>query len=79
MSCEQTTTANPIERFIGCFDSVEAAALAAGVSRERLRQMRHAGFVTTRDRAITMALACKNRVRPAALLALPPKATGAAA
>lgn len=71
MNCITATTANPIEQFIGLFPTVGAAAQAAGVTREQLRKFRHRGYVSTRDRALHMARACRNRVSPARLLALP--------
>lgn len=71
MDCKAQQNPNPIERFIACFDSAREAAEAAEVSREMLRKMRHRGYVSTRDRALVMAGACRNRVKPAALLALP--------
>lgn len=71
MNCKARQNPNPIERFVACFDSVGKAAEAAKVSTEMLRKMRHRGYVSTRDRALVMAGACRNRVKPAALLALP--------
>lgn len=74
MNCTSTTSANPIEQFIELFPTVGAAADAAGVTREQLRKFRHRGYVSTRERALHMARACRNRVSPARLLALPRKA-----
>jgi len=61
---------NPIERFIACFPTVRAAAAAAGVSTAMLRRMRSRGYVSTRQRALRMALACEGRLSAAELLAL---------
>lgn len=61
---------NPIERYIACFETVRAAALAAGVSTAMLRKMRSRGYVSTRQRALRMARACGFRVGAAELLAL---------
>jgi hypothetical protein len=63
--------ANPVERFVDCFDTVKDAASAAGVTTEQLRQLRKRGYVNTRDRAIAMAEGCNQRVTAAALLDLP--------
>ncbi|RDZ28662.1 hypothetical protein [Lysobacter silvisoli] len=62
---------NPILRYIACFATVSAAARAAGISTEMLRQMRIKGFVSTRNRALRMAEACGGRLEPAELMALP--------
>ncbi|WP_394537443.1 hypothetical protein PRJ39_14800 [Lysobacter enzymogenes] len=62
---------NPIERYIACFDTVRAAATAAGVSATMLRRMRSRGYVSTRQRALLMARACGFRLAPAELMALP--------
>lgn len=77
MNCTSQKTANPIEQFIGCFDSVEAAAKGAGISYEMLRRMRHRGYATTRERAIVMATACGDRIAPAELLGLKKKGRAA--
>lgn len=70
MNCITTQKSNPIERFVSCFPSVTAAAEGAGVSREMLRQIRHRGYVSTRERALVMSKACNGKVKPAELLAL---------
>lgn len=69
-SMERSPTSNAITRYIACFGSVGAAALAAGVTTEMLRRMRLRGYVSTRDRALRMANACGFRVGPAELLGL---------
>lgn len=61
---------NPIERYIACFETVRAAADAAGVSTAMLRRMRSRGYVSTRQRALRMARACGFRLAAAELLAL---------
>ena len=63
-------TANPVERYVDCFHSCQAAADAAGISTEMLRRLRKRGFVTTRKRALIMARACGFRVDAIELLAL---------
>lgn len=70
MDCVPAQTANPVDRFVSCFGTVGEAATAAGVSTEMLRRMRHRGYVTTRDRAMVMAEACKHHVKAAELLAV---------
>lgn len=70
MDCITPPPVNPVERFVACFGTVKEAALAAQVSTEMLRKMRLQGYVSTRDRAITMAVACQNRVPAAELLAV---------
>lgn len=62
---------NPVERYVACFETVTAAASAAGISSEMLRRMRKRGFVTTRKRALVMARACGFQVDARQLLALP--------
>lgn len=74
MNCTSATVANPIEQFIELFPSVGEAADAAGVTREQLRKFRHRGYVSTRDRALHMARASRNRLTPARLMALPRRA-----
>lgn len=61
---------NPIVRYIACFATANAAAEAAGVSAAMLRRMRVRGYVSTRDRALVMARACRFKVKPAELMAL---------
>lgn len=61
---------NPIVRYIACFATANAAAEAAGVSAAMLRRMRVRGYVSTRDRALRMARACRFKVKPAELMAL---------
>lgn len=61
---------NPVERYIACFATARAAAEAAGISTAMLRRMRGRGYVSTRDRALLMAQACRFKVKPAELMAL---------
>lgn len=61
---------NPIERYIDCFETVRAAADAAGVSASMLRRMRVCGYVSTRERALRMARGCGFRLTAAELMAL---------
>ncbi|MEH6417169.1 hypothetical protein [Pseudomonas sp. CGJS7] len=63
---------NPIERYIACFPTAREAAQAAGVSGAMLRRMRVRGYVSTRERALVMAQACRFKIKPAELLALTP-------
>lgn len=74
VNCTSAANANPIEQFIELFPTVGAAANAAGVTREQLRKFRHRGYVSTRDRALHMARASRNRVSAARLLNLPARA-----
>lgn len=71
MNDDMDIVANPVERYVACFQTVQAAALAAGISGEMLRRMRKRGFVTTRKRALIMARACGYQVDAMQLLALP--------
>lgn len=61
---------NPVERYIACFPTARAAAEAAGISTAMLRRMRSRGYVSTRQRALLMAQACRFKVKAAELLAL---------
>lgn len=70
MTIEMDVAANPVERYVECFNSCGAAAQAAGISTEMLRRMRKRGYVTTRKRALIMARACSFRVDAIELLAL---------
>jgi len=70
MTRENNASANPVERYIECFQSCAAAAFAAGISTEMLRRMRKRGYVTTRKRALIMARACRFHVDAIELLAL---------
>ena len=70
MNCDSATIHNPVERFVSLFPTIGAAATAAGVTTEMLRQMRRRGFVSTRDRALHMAGASEGRVTAAELLAV---------
>jgi hypothetical protein len=71
MDCNPSRFANPVERFVACFDTIGQAAEAAQISTEMLRRFRQRGFVATRDRALVMAEACGSKVTAAELLALP--------
>lgn len=71
MNDDMDIVTNPVERYVACFQTVQAAALAAGISSEMLRRMRKRGFVTTRKRALIMARACGYQVEAMQLLALP--------
>ncbi|HZX77705.1 hypothetical protein [Lysobacter sp.] len=79
MNDDMDIVANPVERYVACFQTVQAAAKAAGISGEMLRRMRKRGFVTTRKRALIMARACGFRVEATQLLALPMGQEAAAA
>jgi hypothetical protein len=70
MDIDMECAANPVERYVDCFRSCQAAADAAGISTEMLRRLRKRGFVTTRKRALIMARACGFRVDAIELLAL---------
>ena len=70
MTIEMDVAANPVERYVECFNSCGAAAQAAGISTEMLGRMRKRGYVTTRKRAPIMARACSFRVDAIELLAL---------
>lgn len=61
---------NPVERYIACFPTARAAAEAAGISAAMLRRMRSRGYVSTRQRALLMAQACRFKVKAAELMAL---------
>lgn len=61
---------NPVERYIACFPTARAAAEAAGISTAMLRRMRSRGYVSTRQRALLMAQACRFKVKAAELMAL---------
>jgi hypothetical protein len=73
MNDDMDIVTNPVERYVACFETVTAAASAAGISSEMLRRMRKRGFVTTRKRALVMARACGFQVDARQLLALSPE------
>lgn len=61
---------NPLVRFENCFRTKIEAAKAADLTREMLRLHRKRGYVTTRDLAMRMEVACNRKVTAAELLGI---------